>query len=56
MSEQDIDILIDVLREGTFHYLHGKEYLTLSIINVLLFGIFVEYKIHEIWKRFKNKP
>ncbi len=26
------------------------------LITVLLFGIFVEYKIQEIWKRFKKKP
>ncbi len=26
------------------------------LITVLLFGIFVEYKIQEIWKRFKKEP
>ncbi len=26
------------------------------LIAVLLFGIFVEYKIQEIWKRFKKEP
>ncbi len=25
-------------------------------VTVLLFGIFVEYKIQEIWKRFKKEP
>ncbi len=25
-------------------------------LDVLLFGIFVEYNIQEIWKRFKKEP